>query len=472
MEKHLRPTELTDKIDYYIIPQHIDSRILADAPEIDPEVSYTKLQDIAKEIGIESANEYYILNIVIPKLLGIHNIRVFYFGYGLAIGADNPYEIWQLFRTIISKLSITDPHTTLLKGFINSLWQKDNDLANKILDETVVDEILFRIFPILQSAVEIDMEGIDRLLISLKNNDIPVANYTYLSYGETHLTIPDEKLIEILHLISLKKDGVFVALDILSMIFHSVKKDNIVASQTLLNFGQSLALDDEILFSKNYNEDADFNLTEIIEFCFEDNSSNQIIEDFWTKLVLSFRNHNRHVIQSKHLLKVLVKKNPLAFLNVCFEKEDEVDYITCEIISEYSRHDENILSVIDNEVIIDWCNIIPDIRYPLISSVVDSYRLIDKKYEWSTLAMSLIKECPNVIHVLDKLILSFYPSFSYGSRAEFMSKLTPLLSELLDSSNPDIASWAINNEAKYLNAISKVREEDICSDRTEHQSFE
>lgn len=108
--------------------------------------------------------------------------------------------MWQIFRNEIEKKNALDCNFNLLKGFLNELSNIDFQLTNKIMDQTLEDEVLARIFPSLQMSYTLDNKEFVRLKKSLELGIAPVSKYSNLAYNYRN-NDNDEDFAEIIEMI-------------------------------------------------------------------------------------------------------------------------------------------------------------------------------------------------------------------------------------------------------------------------------
>ncbi len=82
-----------------------------------------------------------------------------------------------------------------------------------------------RVFPLLQTSIEIDERGVKRLIESLESGSSPIWQYSNLAYGRVHETINDGDFYKLIKLISSQPNGLEVAIKILHMRLHGQKKE-------------------------------------------------------------------------------------------------------------------------------------------------------------------------------------------------------------------------------------------------------
>src|SRR5205085_3056879 len=93
--------------------------------------------------------------------------RLWSFGRGLFAGAEDPRATWNRLLLQLATTPEQRRNFQVLLGFLNALHSRNPDLAHRFLDEATENETLAPWYPVLQTAVGIDKQGVDRLMRSL-----------------------------------------------------------------------------------------------------------------------------------------------------------------------------------------------------------------------------------------------------------------------------------------------------------------
>jgi len=441
----LKPKELIDRVRLYALHNNA-GLALTDTMGIE---DFTKVSnDIAmatRYIGKETATDKEVLNALLPKLLTSDSYGLFYFGQGLADGCGNSYEMWETFLNSLQSIEKTRRRYGLLSGFLNAI---DQSVSERLLDEAVSDSVLAAVFPILQTSVKITEKGITRLKQSLDFEAAPICIYKNLGYGRIHETINDEALGELLRLIASKSEGIDVAIDILIMRLPINDQNNTISS-SITSLGQDLILMYDFSEQK-HGQNMDYHLATIIKKCFVGKKGTDIAHAVCSNIVKAFRAQKLSLLSAySQVLKAVIAMYPIVFLDTFLAYKDSDNMLY------WAVKGENLLAEIKDEVLIEWCEIEPESRYPIVSSTLLPF-LKDKEsmlLEWTKLALTIIDKCHNPIIVLDNFSSAFSPMSWSGSRAELMTKCLKLISGLKTHKNHNVAEWAINKEPVFMKQI-------------------
>ena len=158
IENLLKPDNLLERARTYALTDDLYSYDLEEDLEGEGKAvaSEEKVQEAARLIGSQVAQDDEILNILLPDLFSIFNIRLQSFGMGLAVGCENKEELWKILRDQYEKTPLEERRANVLIGFLSSCAESDPDFYNSTLDALIDDDLLGEIFPIFQVSSTID----------------------------------------------------------------------------------------------------------------------------------------------------------------------------------------------------------------------------------------------------------------------------------------------------------------------------
>lgn len=470
----LEPTTLVERAKLYALSRHYSSLDSVDAIE-EEEVSdsYRRVEGITRELGCEVASNDDIFKELLPEFLSSDGIRLFSFGQGLADGCANPQKIWQNFREQLSFLNESERNYQVLCGFLNAISEINSDILEMFLDEAVTDNILAFAYPLLQSSVEISVQGFERIKQSLEHGTVPIWQYRNLACRIVQENVSDENLCELLRLISSKPEGIVVSIDILyTRIYNHPKEDAL--SNSIISLGQEFLLEYQFLQKDNRINEMDYALSNIIKSCFVGESSKESARLLCNKLIQTFINDNIYFIYYGDVIKELAIAQPVVFLDTFLGQDARPDRRIERMFSKTLKVNPNPMSYIDDDVIIEWCEESPKTRYPLVASVIIPYTKCENNalLEWTPLALNIITNCSDPIVVLNEFKLTFRPMSWSGSRANIMQSRLKLILDLKKHENSFIAEWACKEERVFEKEISSEREWELKQENNQNERFE
>jgi len=480
LEELLKPISLLERARTYALSGNRNSLDLVVAEEEDGEKvteRYGKIAKTAREIGREVAGNNSVFEKLLPQILNADGPNLYSFAQGLAEGCSDIKIMWVALRKQLSKLPIDKRNCRVLCGFINSVREIDHKLSDQILDDAVSDEILGFCFPLLQVSVDIDVKGVERLKQSLSGGIAPIWSYQNLAYGRNHEKMDDEKLCDILTIISSKPQGLSVAIDILHMRLYGNNEKKLRHSDIIISVGQYLL--SQIVFEHTrYRQDSvDYNLGYIADACLFGDNGAVTANVLSNNLVKSLSEFRVYAFNYSHLLASIAKRQPWAFLDNLVGYANEFPYKSIDFfisIGDDVDVKPNPISKIADDVIINWCEIEPSIRYQRIAASIVPYRNRerDNHLEWTTLALSVIENAPDVVPVLNEFKKKFRPTAWSGSRADILERRFSLLSELKVHKNTAVVEWACNEERKSEDEIKLERKWEQDRNQSRNERFE
>lgn len=430
-----------------------------------------KIESITRRLGQEASRDIAILQELLEELLINECSRIYFFGQGIADSCKDPLVMWRLFREKLLIIGFERSSYELIQGFLNGLATRDITLTNKLMDEAVEDEVFAPNFPKLQMSVQLDNQAVQRLIKALKYGRVFIQQYVSLVHRELHKMISDNDLCEIIRLILDRDDGLPICLEILSWTFHFREDNEVAVREELISLGRDVLMRIEFGGSAI---DYDRQMGELIEVCFSDPNVTELAEVFCINMLEVLKNPRRYISHYKHVFDALAKAQPVVFLD-CFvgvNKESNLHFRRMAL--DDFRRESNPLNFIDDELIIEWCNVSPIDRYRWVAAAIRPYTTDEetKKLLWTSLSYSLIIHSPEPLKVLDEFKSIYRPTSWMGSYADAMQKYLPLITDLKVHELESVASWAKETESELQKQIMETRIRERNEEREENERFE
>ena len=361
-----------------------------------------------------------------------------------------------------------------LCGFLHSISETNRAISEQILNDAVTDDVLGARFPLLQTSVKIDEQGVERLKLSLANGLAPVWTYRYLTYGRDHESISDKDLCDLLKIIASKPDGLVIAIDILHTRLYSDKDRKIGHSDTIRSVGKDLLAQVVFDHENNHRDQMDYKLGQIVEACLVGEDAATTAKILCNNLSKALLKYKVYSIDYTNLLEGLARKQPQVFLETFLSDNESPNYLITRMFLDDSDCIVNHLSQIADNVIIDWCENNPSARYPVAAASIVAYRQgeNENQLEWTPLSLTIIDNAPDAVAVLNKFKRAFRPMSWSGSRADIMQKRLSLLSSLKSHKNPEVSEWACNEERLFEEEIRSERQLEEKYNRSRDERFE
>ena len=480
LEALLKPANLLEMARAYIFSDINSSFNLIDVENDESENAgynkkYEQIEQIRLKIGREVATDEVAFNALLPELVkveisgpGLHS-----FAKGLAMGCSNPLAMWEKFRNQLSAIAVDQRNYDVFCGFLDAISQTNPEIAEQILNLAVTDEILSVGFPLLQFSVKIDELGVKRLKQSLNNGLAPVWPYRYLGWGRRHESINDGDLCDLLRMLASKPNGLAIAVDILQMRLHENKDEKSPCSKVITSLGQELLVQVDFDRENHHSEQMDYNLGLLAEACLAgDETATTTAIVICKKLARALSEYKIYSFDFPRLLENLARHQPLVFLDNFL---DDFEYSISQIECLFTDYDSpKLLSHIKDEVIIDWCEVNPSVRYPKVAPVMVSFQHNEHKNspEWTPLSLVIMNNAPDVIALLNAFKRTFRPSSWSGSLADIMERGLTLISQLKTHQNQAVSTWAFNEEKVFAEEIRQERQSEDQRNRTQYERFE
>lgn len=125
-------------------------------------------------------------------------------------------------------------------------------------------------------------------------------------------------------------------------------------------------------------------------------------------------------------------------------------------------HRYNSLGLIENELLLTWCETDPENRFLALAEAVQLCCSTPDEtgrsnLSWSPLALELLLKAPKIDDILESLMSVFFPRFCTELRADMIVQRLPLLRSLDLHSNPVVVSWASAKRAILAKYIDNLR---------------
>lgn len=443
LEQYLKPNSLIDKIRTYVLlgNLHLYNYDATGDSKID------QVEEYARQLGNELIANPTVFDELIPEFFISNSAQMRSFGKGLADASPYKSVTWDLLYKQYLINNFPSCNIGVLIGYISSCYESDEHFYNYLLDELVSDDSLCSIFPELQSSVPIDSLALARLYKILDNPSVNIQSFIKLAHGKRHETISDDDLVKLLSKISSKEGGIAIVLEILKMRFFGKTKIS-DHSTNLIRFSCDI-LYSYISQTNSYFEQ-DYELAFISIVC---------LGCLYGKLTASKickiikANGLSHL--SGQLLESIATIYPKLFLDEIIEDKDH------PYLLYYTDDERNPISKISDEFIIDWCEIDPLKRYPLIVTAISPFYRPEnsKKTELNPLILKILNTVTVLSPVLESLstMLFLIPSFYSGSLADVFENRASMIEYLHMNDNQFVREWAKNQHTLLIQKAEILR---------------
>lgn len=474
LETLLKPTNLLEQARTYALTNQWRAFALEDDFDEDENVSshLEKVQNITRQIGAEVGEDIEAFNTLLPELVANYGERLGVFGAGLADGCEDRQKVWQMLYHQLEKTPPDKRQIAVLLGFLSSCADHDPGFYRSILDSLINDELLGQWFPHFQATLPVDEQGIERLHVALDSGKAHIGSFQWLGSGRHHKSIDDDSLAALIQKILTKEGGLNVASEILMMRFYRP------GNETFIDYSPNLvAVACEVMSKYPYDEiqhgnnRPDYLLAKIASVCLNGNDGIELAKKICQTLANGFQEYRIAPFDYPYLLKYLAHLQPKTFLDVLIGA-DEIRF-NRRSFDDLEREDNPINQIPEN-ILIDWCEQAPEIRYPKIVSSMQTYskQKEAEELQWKPIIYVLLEKSSNVQGILSRLSSSIHPMSWSGSYANTLEKRLVLFTVLFEYSNPTVRDWAKVQHGRLQQTIIKERENELKEHQARFERFE
>jgi hypothetical protein len=475
LDAEIRPDNLIDRIRAIVFSNRggISGFNLDDLEEEEPSdysAAIARMDAAVEQFGRITANDRTVFEALLAELVTADG-RLWGFGRGLGLGAEEPRQLWDAFVSQLADTPRTQQNVHVLCGFLAVLIEKDAVLANTLLDEALTHPVLAEWFPILQIAAAVDIKGVARLKRALALNEAPVGTYGFLRMGRATDPITGPDLKELVLTIASQNNGYDVALEILAMRLHgdrSAKRDSV---PEVVETGCELL--GRLDFTAQQRRE-DHNLDMIVRASLKGDDGVALAGEICRKLAQATADYRVSAHDHHDLLAGLIATQPMAVLDALFGGDVQARNSGVRAISEIEHITEtNPLTAIADDIVLAWCDRDATLRYPLIASVITPFSPSENAtLQWTGLVRQLLTRSPDQLAVLKELVGNFQPLSWSGSRATIMESRLPLLDDPFVRDDPTLASFVEESRVELKRVIEIERRAETERDKTRDERFE
>ena len=480
LDAALYPRHLSDKVRTYVLSGQHQVWALDEELDLNDNQKWQKARNRAAtrayDLGTVVAGESHVINELSWELftaLGYEHLVEF--GRGIASACSDLRALWDRLVECLEIAGDEARHCGVLEGILGVIQDRDESLAQEILDEAVPNGALRKFIVGLQMSVPLGSTGLERLHGALDFDNTPLWQFGCLAWHRPLDTLSETDVWDLMQRILDKPSGAEIVLQGLAMRLHALKDDNLTLNSDLKRLGLRASA---VLLSQNvdsFRSDVTSHyLSEILAFCLDEAEFSQetarVIDAYLERLRASYG----YVYGLGDAVTVLAEKATSRFLDgVFFDPTIEDDHRQ-EIFRE--QHDEkNLLSGVSAEALLDWCRQ-GDVqeRLSMLSAAIYPF---GKEPDGDGVVLSeqacaIIEAARNPRAILRNLSSSVQPSGWSGSLADIIAKRGQAFEVLLKHERPDIRAAAETQIAEIKRREEQERRYERESDRQHEQRFE
>lgn len=471
LEADMRPSNLVEQVRAVVLG---DKTGRLDLEDFDIAGEYTndheRREAVARELGASTAVNSGALAVLLPDLLRGGN-KVFAFGRGLAAGSPDWREMWATLMKGTEQLPSDQLNVQVFRGFLAELWDQDRILAETFLDTAADQPILAASLPLLQTAVQIDTRGVERLKRALGSGKTPIWMYQYLAYGRIADDIEGSDLKCLLLLIADEPAGLDVAMEVLYMRLYS---DGVAArphQPELQDAGRELLR--RVKFTKG-SQNGSHNLAGIVRACLTDEEAGPLAAEIGRRFRQAVADRETYAFDHDELVGALLSAQPAAVLDALLDGDEKDQRVGIHIFERFHGHRRNPADEISCEALIAWCDRDRERRYALAASIVTFVRRSEDSGSqvWSEHAKALLANAPASQSVLAVFVKRFRPMSWTGSRAALIEANARLLDQVEGEVSGELISFVAEAKERLAREIETERRWEAEHDRARDERFE
>jgi hypothetical protein len=474
LDELLRPKDLIQKVRFIVLSGSVarmDFNEFEQDDEGDLIPSMERTEALAEALGKETAQNAEVFSELVPELV-FGGQRLWPFGRGLAVGAQDPEAVW---KKIVAQLAATQDdkrNVQVLRGFLNALRETNPHLSSRLLDDAVENQTLAPWFPVLQIAAGVDELGLGRLRRALARDSNPVEVFRHLAWGRPLDSVRDADFKELVTAIAAKPGGLDVAVEILAMRLHADNQEKRRHPQEVIAAGRMLM--DQLSFGRSRQQHDDYKRAEIVTACLTGQGDAGIAHDICCRLKHAVSKNETYALDNPRLMQSLLRVQPAAVLDALFAGTKSDRQQGVRMIEEIVHLDPNPLDAVQTNDALDWCDRDPSNRYPTMASVISLFRRSDDKapLQWTDAALRLLEKAPDRVAALKQMVRRFSPTSWSGSRAAIIEARARLLNELDAHPDATVVSYAAAQKIRLAKEVEEERRRETERDKAADERFE
>lgn len=423
---------------------------------------FERADQVARELGELVAKDANALTTLLPLIVTNDQGRQWMFGAGLATGASSIDATWTALAAAFEAAPEEQRSVQVLRGFMRGVFEQDRATFDRLLDAAMQRASLAKWIPVLQLSAPLDDNGCARLLASMDNPNVPAWVFQYLSMGRATDELGDETLAPLLQRLSIKPDGLRIAIDVLSMhIFDNPRPVGPRVTEVARKLLASVPLSRD-------NQHIDHALKSLIAHFLKGTEGEEAARELLMAIRKGLESYTLSKYDLTDALGALFKVQPRAALEILVGDEtDEGDtFIRRRALAGGRR--SSALASVPIEALLEWCQMGGPERWAHVASLLPAFApgTDNAELQWSEAVRTLLDRAPRPIDVAESLVDLIEPMSWSGSRVEAIKKRLPLLDDLARALGPEHAEQI----AVWKNQINKTMEREARRELEEHRA--
>ena len=476
LEKIAVPKDINTEIHAYIFSNTWDHIIYGGNES--PSDHRKEIIAKVKSLGEEAAQDTSLIKGLGIDLWQERFDSFIHFGEGLALGSSNLVETFKYLINLIQTMPVESLNSSVLHGFIKQVYEHDPNLARIMQKSALEISNLEEHFLYLLCSTPLEEWSIQKLIDLATKQEISASQFTILAYGRTHEAINDNELSELLDRIISMEQGIYAAIEILSMRFFRDKKDTYQSTATIFSAGRKVIRKAVSLGSlRNL---CSHSLKSVANYCLYSSAPQNEISEL---LGLIKENIEEYRISSKDiepLMIVLLNNFPELVLETILSNDNQLSEHDSIYQQFFNHYDGVSLNIVPAQRLLDWCNN-DQAKVQRVAKLLSIYTPIEEPLfptvdKRPVELSSHIKAFFHIAKDKDKIVEIIYdeimPSGWSGSLADILESRAKAFSELSNHASVEVQKLIEEKLALVNQWIQKEREREAQDHNQREQRFE
>jgi hypothetical protein len=466
LEVRARPQTLVARVKATVLVDYAAGLDYTDGEDVAS--GYERAENVAKELGELVANDQAAFDVLLPLLVTNQQGRHWSFGTGLAVAAESLSACWAAMAKALEDTPEDQRNVQVLRGFLHATHGRDRATFERCLDEAMGRAALTSWIPVLQLSAPLDASGCNRLLACMDNPAVTAWAFQYLAFGRATEHLSDELLAGLLQKLSIKPDGLSVAIDVLYMHIHG--KNHPIGPQVTA-VAHTLIANAPVAIQHSR---LDHELSGVIKKFLCGPEGESTARTLLSTLRQKFDDHTLSRYHLTETIAALFKVQPHLALNTLVGDEDDADNYYMRRYALAGGRRTSALTEISIDALMDWCRAGSPQRWPRVAPLLPAFAVAESNQapKWSERIMTLLQNSPDPVAVGTVLVELVEPSGWSGSRAEAIRQRLPLLDQLADALGPENADAVASWRSRAMLTIDRETRRELEEHQARNERFE
>jgi hypothetical protein len=466
LEERARPKTLVGRVKAIVLNGYAAGVDFADGETAS--TAYERTDERARELGELVAGDAAAFSVVAPLVVSNEQGRQWMFGEGLAAGTDAIDACWAALVLAFESTPEGDRNVQVLRGFLSGVSKRDRPTFEGLLDAAMERASLAKWVPILQLSASLDDSGCARLLTSMDNPNVPAWVFQYLGFGRTTENLSDNALAQLLRRLSIKPEGLEVAVEVLSM--HIYDNPNPVGPQ-IRKLARSLVASVPL---SRHNQRMDHALKCLVKYFLTGSEGEAAGRELLTAVRKGLEDYSLSSYSLTETLVALFEVQPKAALEILVADDTDEGHTYIRRRELAGGRRSSALSGVPIEVLVTWCEEGGPERWAHVAPLLPAFEsgTDEAGLRWSEKVLTLLKRAPQPIDVARSLVDLIEPMSWSGSRAEAIKQRLPLLDGLARLLGPEHAEQIALWRSRITKTIDREARRELEEHRARDERFE